>query len=350
MPRLPSTRLEDHLYGASSRRLAVACGALIALTAVGTIGFALVEGLSFVDSLYMTVITLSTVGFSEVAPASEAGRWFTICFIAVGVGTAFYAFVALAEFVIEGRLRNVLGRRSMKRTIDSLRNHVVVCGFGRLGQVVAERLTQSSTPFVIIDRDPTLQAECDASGYLFVLGSALDDDVLAAAGIDRARALVVATNSDSDNTFVALLAREANPKIDIHARAETPAGIRRLRLAGASQVISPHQVGGQRIANAIVRPAVVEFLELSAPGSGAAIDLEEVALSEGSRVASVALRELPGRGIHVSVVAIKRGDEPIRLRPGPDEVLEAGDRVIVVGDRDNLALMAALAVTPPRQA
>ena len=229
------------------------------------------------------------------------------------------------------------------RAIEALTDHVVLCGFGRLGRAVAEHLTASRTPFVVIDPDPAAQTECEARSFLCLPGSALDDETLAAAGIRRARALVAAIGSDADNVFIALSAREHNPALQIHARAETEEGVRRLRQAGASQVISPHQLGGARIANAIVRPGVVEFLELSDVGTAREIDLEEVRLGERSAACGVRLRELPERGVKVSVVAIKRGEEALRLQPGPEDELCAGDRVVALGDRENLARLAALA-------
>ena len=176
-----------------------------------------------------------------------------------------------------------------------------------------------------------------------MIGSALEESVLRRVGIERARAIVTAMPSDPDNVFVALSAREFNAEIAVHARGETDPGIRRLRLAGADQVISIHHLGGQRIANAIVRPAVVDFLELASPGVGAPIDLEEVVLGVGSGLADCCVRDLADRGVHVAVVAIKRGGEPTQLRPGPDDVLRAGDHVVVVGDRENMHRLTALA-------
>ncbi len=291
----------------------------------------------------MTVITLSTVGYEEVRPLSDAGRWFSVALIAAGLGTALYAASALAQFVLEGRLRAILGRRSMQRTIDALRDHVIVCGFGRLGRAVCERLV--GVPVVVIEPQASLQADCESRGHLFLHGSALEDAALRRAGIERARAIVAATASDPDNVFIALSARELNPAIQIHARAETHAGIRRLQLSGATQVISPHQLGGQRIAAAILRPGVVEFLELSDAGSSAEFDLEEVVLRPGSAVENASLRDLPERGIRVTVIAIKRGDQRIRINPGGDDLLRAGDRVIAVGDRESLTRLAELATS-----
>lgn len=322
----------------------MAVGLLATLTVVGTVGYVWIEGVSFVDGLYMAVITLSTVGYREVAPLEPAGRLFTIGFIVVGVGAAAYAVAAVAEYLIEGRLREAFGRRAMDHTIQTLHGHTIICGFGRLGRAVAEELERAGTAVVIVDADPAKQAELEQAGRPFVIGSALEDAVLRRAGIERARAIVTATPSDPDNVFVALSARELNPEISVHARGETAPGIRRLRLAGADQVISIHHLGGRRIANAIVRPAVVDFLELSSPGVGAPIDLEEVVLGTGSGLAGGRVCDLAERGVHVAVIAIRREGEPIRLQPGPDDLLQTGDHVVVVGDRDNVRRLGALAV------
>jgi voltage-gated potassium channel len=319
----------------------VASSLLLALTIAGTLGYVAIEGMAPFDALYMTVITLSTVGYFEVQPLSTAGRWFTMGLIVVGVGAAFYTVVALAAFLIEGRIREILGRRSMQRAIDTLEQHVILCGFGRLGRAVSSHL--GATSVVVIDLDASVQNDCEKAGHWFVHGSALEESVLRAAGIERARALIAATASDSDNVFIALSAGELCPEIQIHARAETAAGIRRLKLSGAHQVVSPHQLGGERIANALLRPGVVEFLELADPGTDSEIDLEEVLLSSRSAVGGIPLRGLADHGISVSVIAIKRSDEPIRLRPGPDEVLRGGDRVVAIGDRANLARLATVA-------
>lgn len=232
----------------------------------------------------------------------------------------------------------------MDHTIQTLHGHTIICGFGRLGRAVAEELERAGTAVVIVDADPAKQAELEQAGRPFVIGSALEDAVLRRAGIERARAIVTATPSDPDNVFVALSARELNPEISVHARGETAPGIRRLRLAGADQVISIHHLGGRRIANAIVRPAVVDFLELSSPGVGAPIDLEEVVLGTGSGLAGGRVCDLAERGVHVAVIAIRREGEPIRLQPGPDDLLQTGDHVVVVGDRDNVRRLGALAV------
>jgi voltage-gated potassium channel len=264
--------------------------------------------------------------------------------IVLGVGTTFYTLVALAEFLIEGRVRDLLGRRAMKRTISMLRDHVVLCGYGRFGRVVAQELARLGMDLVAIESDPAKQPALEASGKPYLIGSALDDPVLAEAGVARARAIVIATSSDADNVFIALSAREANPRIGIHARGESEAGIRRLQLAGAAQVVSPYHLGGQRIANAIARPSVVDFITLAAPsGAPAEISLEEVVVGRGSALESCRLSDFPARGLHLHVVAIKREGEPTRFQPRGEDALCAGDRVVAVGDGENLRRIADFA-------
>jgi voltage-gated potassium channel len=329
-----------------SRRLLVAVSAVVVVFALGTLGFTLLLRLAPLDALFMTVITVSTISYPEQAALDPAAKAFTMVLIVLGVGTTYYTLVALAEFLIEGRIRDLLGRRAMKRTISMLEDHVVLCGWGRFGRVVAEEFERREMPFVVIESDPALQPALESSGAAYVLGSALDDHVLAEAGVARARAIVIATGSDADNVFIALSAREANPRIGIHARGESEAGIRRLQLAGATQVVSPYHLGGQRIAHAVARPSVVDFITLAdRAGIPADISLEEVRVAKGSKIEACRLRELPARRLQLHVVAIKREGEPTRFQPGGEDELRADDRVVVVGDAENLRRIADLALT-----
>ena len=327
-----------------SRRLLIAVGAVLVVVAFGTLGNLLIVGMPLLDAVFMTLITISTIGYHEQPPLDAAGKHFTMMLIVLGVGTTFYTLVALAEFLIEGRVRDLLGRRAMKRTISALEDHVVLCGYGRFGRVVAEELGRLGIPLVAIDSDPARQPALEASGHPFLIGSALDDPVLAEAGTARARAIVTATGSDADNVFIALSARELNPRIAVHARGESDAGIRRLQLVGAAQVVSPYHLGGQRIAHAIAQPSVVDFITLAALADARAeISLEEVVVGAKSALEGCRLRDLPARGMHLNVVAIKREGEATRFQPGADDALAAGDRVVVVGDGENLRRIADLA-------
>ncbi len=338
-PQLQTLRGAD---AASARRLQVGLSVLAMLIGLGTLGFTWFGAMSWVDGFYMAVTTLSTVGYGEARPLGPGARLFAAAFILVGVGATLYTVAAAAEFLIAGRVRDWIGRRSMNKLLAAMQNHVIVCGYGRLGRSVGAELARGRVEHVIVDEDPAIVARLEGGPHPALLASAADEGVLEAAGIGRARAIVAATGSEAINVFIALAAREANPTIAIHARAETEAGARRLQRAGATQVVSPYQLGGQRLAHAILRPAVADFMELAAPGTGAEIDLEEVVVPSASALIGTKLGALAARDVQVSFVAIKREAAPLALNPTADTELRAGDRVVVVGDRENVTRLAEL--------
>ena len=330
----------------SPRRLLVAVGWLALLIVLGSLGYVVIEGYPPFDALYMTITTLSTVGYGEIHPLGTAGRAYTIVLILTGVGTVLYVFGVVAQLLIEGRLRAYFGRTTMKRTIERLDGHVIVCGYGRFGRVVAGEIRSRQLPMVIVDSDPALEPALQGLEVPFILGDALADDVLERAGIRRARALVVGTASDADNVFITLSAREKNAHIRIHARGESEAGIRRLRLAGADQVVSAYQTGGLRIAAAIARPSVIDFLEIGTPGRDRPLDVEEVRLAAGCAIVGRSVQSLEQEHSRLRVVALKHGDESITLIPDPSTGVAAGDYVIVIGERNALERLAQLAQAP----
>ncbi len=331
--------------GLNSRaRIFAAIGWLALLTAAGTIGFAWIEGLPWFDALYFTVVTISTVGFGDVAPQTRAGQIFTTGLIITGVGTALYLVSVIAEDVLEGRLRNVIQRRSMMRKISKHRGHVIVCGYGRFGKVVTDELVRAGRTVVVVERSTEQEAMLAPTGLDYIIGSATRDEILEQAGTANADAMVVATSTEADNVFITLSARELNPKLKIHARGESEASIRRLRRAGADYVNSPLQTGGLRTAASILRPSVVDFLELSLPSRGEEIDLEEIRVGEGSAASTIEVGEIERRNQRLRVVALKRLDQPIQLAPGPGERVEAGDHLVVIGDREQLSQLAREAI------
>jgi voltage-gated potassium channel len=324
------------------QRFALALGGIIAITAFGTLGYVLVEHMSLIDALYMTVITISTVGFGEVKPLGNAGRIFTMGLIVVGVGNAFYLFTVVAELLIEGRLREYLGATAMYRKIQDLKGHVIICGFGRFGRVVAEELLRNGIAIVVIDSDPAKHEELERLEVMHLVGDALRDDVLEDAGIRHARAIVVGTASDPDNVYVTLSAREKNPSITIHARGESEAGMRRLRLAGADRVISAYQRGGMLVAATILRPSVIDFLELSMPGRGDEIDLEQIRVVLHSPLVGKQVGVIENETPKLRIVAIKRGSEPISIIPDAETLVRADDVLVVIGDRTSLKRLAEI--------
>jgi len=325
-----------------ARKFAAAVGGIVILTVAGTIGYMLIEDYRLADAVYMTVITLSTVGFAEVRPLSEAGRMFTVGLIVTGVGSALYLFALIGQMVFEGTLRDALGATAMQRKIHKLSAHVIVCGFGRFGRVVVEELLRHSVPCVVIDPDASKGAELDRIGAPHLAGSALEDEVLEEAGVRTARAIVVATGSDADNVYITLSAREKNQKIGIHARAESDGGIRRLRLAGANQVVSAYQRGGHRIAETILRPSVVDFLELAMPGRGDEVDLEEIRIGAESPLVGRGIEAIERDTPRLRIVALKRGNDPIVLIPDPKSEVRAGDHLVAIGDRASLRRFAEI--------
>ena len=277
-------RVTRHTPRSPAQRMAIAIAGITLLTALGTLGYIVIEGMSFLDALYMTVITISTVGYGEVKPLDQQGRVFTIALIVLGVGTAFYLFATMTEVIIEGQLRDYLGAKGMLRKIHRLKDHVIICGFGRFGRAVAEELLRHRVPMVIIDSNPQSAEDLIRLDIPHLIGDAMHDDILEDAGIRSARALVAATASDADNVYITLAAREKNRAISIHARGEGDVGLRRLKLAGADQVISAYQYGGYRVASTIIRPSVVDFIELFTSGRGEEVDLEEIRIPENSRM------------------------------------------------------------------
>ncbi len=325
-----------------TRRFALAVFLVALMTVIGAAGYMLIEHWSVLDAFYMSVITISTVGFGEVKPLSPAGRLFTIGLIVTGVGSAIYLFSVIGELVVEGRLREFLGKSAMNRKIHNLQGHVIVCGFGRFGRAVVEELARNTVPMVVIEADPAKQADLDSVGALHIIGSALADSVLEDAGTNSARAIIVATGSDADNVYITLSAREKNPKILIYARGDSDAGLRRLKLAGADQVVAAYQWAGMRIAASILRPSVVDFLQLSVPGRESEVDLEEIRISPESPAAGKTIAAVERENPRLRIVAMKRNDEKLEMIPAPETRIEPDDLLVAIGESDSLKRLAAV--------
>lgn len=319
-----------------TRRFALAVSGVALMTVIGAVGYMLIEHWSALDAFYMSVITISTVGYAEVKPLSPAGRLFTIGLIVTGVGSAIYLFTVIGELVIEGSLKEFLGKSAMNRKIHNLQGHVIVCGFGRFGRAVVEELIRDMVPMAVIETDPAKQTDLDNAGVLHVIGSALEDSVLESAGISSARAIVVATGSDADNVYITLSAREKNPRILIYARGDSDAGLRRLKLAGADQVVAAYQWAGLRIAASILRPSVVDFLQLSMPGRESEVDLEEIKIFRESPAAGKTIAAVERENPRLRIVALKRDDKQLEMIPAPETPIRPDDLLVVIGESDSL--------------
>jgi len=317
---------------------------LVLLLVGGTLGYRVVGGWGWLDALYMTVITITTVGFHEVRPLGTSGRLFTMALALGGVFTAFYAAAAFIRAIVTGEIRTVLGRQRMENLLAHLNDHLVVCGFGRMGRLVCEEFSSSGLPFVVVDRNPAVLEDFSMPHGIPLPGDATADDVLRKAGVDRARALVSAAASDADNLYVTMSARFLNEKLFIVARAESEGAEPKLLRAGASRVISPYSIGGHRVAQAVLRPAAMEFLELATRSAHLELQIEETELRSGSPLVGHSLKTSPVRSeLGIIVVAIKKPDGKMQFNPRPETVLEAGDVMITLGHRQQLDRLETLA-------
>lgn len=316
------------------RVVAIALGALLG---IGTAGYMVLENMSPVDALYMTVITISTVGFGEVIPLSPPGRLFTIVMILGGAGMLAYAFGAGAEYVVSGSLREAFTQRRRVRMLEDVRNHTIVCGYGRMGKQVTDELHREKQPYVVIDASEAAIEDVFAKGGLGLQGNAEDEDVLLKAGIKRAKHLVASVSSDADNVFVTLTARSLNPDIYIVARANFEESEPKLLRAGASRVVLPYVITGRRVVSNLLRPYVSDFLEGVMHSDDQELVLEQVILPESSPLAGKTMAEANIRGATgVTVLAASMPEQPVVTSPHAAYRLEAGVRMVLMGTRDQL--------------
>jgi voltage-gated potassium channel len=314
-------------------RLRIAVLFLILVFTSGVLGYRVLEQYTWLEAFYMTAITLSTVGFREVRPLGPTGQIFTIALLAAGVGVVFYTAMAVAEKVVQGEFQEFFGRRRMEKRIGSLSDHYLVCGFGRIGEVICRELASKPVPFVVVESQEERARKAEETEHLVVRGDATDEKVLLTAGVRRARGLFAVLPTDAGNVFVALTAKELNPSLLVVARAETARSERTLAHAGADKVISPYAIGGHRMAQAALRPAVVDVIELATGYQSLELQLEEIAVPPRSPCEGVTLRDSGLREqLGVIVVAIKRASGKMVFNPAADERIEVGDRLIVLGE------------------
>lgn len=318
-------------------------GMLVLLLSAGTLGYILVEGWPALDSLYMTVITIATVGYGEVYELSAAGEVFTIVLIFLGVAMVGLAVSSMGQMVVEGEIRRVLGRRHLERQIRELEGHYVVCGFGRMGRTLARMLEEAGRSVVVVETDEAKLQRAGEEGHLYVRGDATTEEVLKAANLSQAAGLVTTVASDAENLFITLTAREMNPSLFILARAFDERSEHKLRRAGADRVVAPTQIGAARMAHAILRPTVVEFMELATHRESLELQMEELGLQEGSSLCGMTLEESPIRSRYgLIVIAIKRADGHMIFNPASDTELKVGDTLITMGRPENLKELGTL--------
>lgn len=319
------------------KRLILALFLIVFIVSFGTIGYMVIEGWNFLDSLYMTVTTLTTVGYREVKELSSGGRWFTIILIIGGVGTMLYALSTGAKVLLEGEIQEIFGRRRLEKKIKELKDYYIICGYGRMGRIIAKELKSERVKFVVVEKNPGVYEKEEA----FVIeGDATQDDVLKKVGIGRTKGLITVLPTDAENLYVVLSARGLNPDLFIVARAGEEGSEQKLLRAGADRVISPYHIGGLRIAHTVLKPAVVDFIELATKSGNIGLQMEEIPIPEGSGLTGLTLDQCGiGRDLGVIIVAIKKPVGEMKFNPTFRTVIEAGDTLIALGEVSKLKVL-----------
>jgi len=325
-----------------AKRLLYILVAIGATLTIGTVGFSLVGGYSVFDAFYLTLTTMTTVGYGD--RFSHATRIFNAFLIMFGVTTIFIAIGAMTQTIVELELGDAINRRRNKRMIDKLKDHYIICGYGRVGRGAAAELQHAGAPFVVVDCEPERVERAMSTGMLAVAADATRDDTLHQVGIERARGLVAALATDADNLFVLLSAKGLNPKLYVAARAAEEGAEEKMRRAGADAVFAPYSITGHRLAQSLLRPHVVQFLDFTTKDIAMDIAIEQVRVSAGSEVAAKTIREMQmRRNMGVIVMAIRRRDGNMLFNPPADTAVEAGDYLIVMGKQQDLSALEELA-------
>ena len=323
-----------------SRKLRYSLMMLVALVAFGTIGYYFFEDMPIFDAFYMTIITISTVGFSEIVPLTKVGRSITVVVIILGISVGTYTVGIIVQWLVGGELQKIFGRRKLQKQIADLRNHFIICGFGRIGHIICKELFEDSIKFVVIEKDAAAIEDLISLKYLCLEMDATNEDALLAGGIMNAKGLVTAVNSDANNVFITLTAKGLRPDIFVLARASEERNEEKLLKAGATRVVSPYLIGARRMAHVLKRPTVVDFLDIATMGNHLGLIMEEAEVGQksgfiGKNLIESRLRQEFG----VIIVAIKKGSGQMVFNPAPTEKLEAGDVIVVIGQKGDLKRM-----------
>lgn len=337
-------RVDKSAVMSPEKRILLALSGVALVLSTGVIGYVLIEGWTFQESLYMAIITVTTVGFSEVRPLSPAGRYFTVGLIVLGVGFVFYSAGTIIEMMVEGTIRDIMGRRKVEKQINALKEHYIICGCGRMGGIVVEELQKHRLPLVVIETDSDMVRDLLDKGILAIHGNAGEEAILREAGIERARGLVATASTDAENLFITITARNLNKDLSISARAETRETVKKLLQVGADKVASPYLIGAHHLARTILKPAVTQFIELSSLERKMDIRLEEVRVATRSLLNGKQLIDTPIRSeLGIIVLAMEKKDGAMLFNPPSDQVVEHDDKLIVIGTLDQIDRLTEMA-------
>ena len=325
------------------RRLIPSAVMLISIIGVGVIGFTVFEGWSFLEALYMVVITLSTVGFKEVRPLSSAGMILVISMIIVGVATVAYTVGQVVEIIVEGQIIGWRRKRAMEKKIREFKGHYLICGFGRVGHEVAHEFDVEDVPYVVIDGKEETAKELEEKGVPFIIGDITSDEVLEDAGIKNAKGLIASSDSDTSNVFLILSARVANPNLYIIARAASIESATKLKKAGANMVISPYFIAGRRMAAMAIKPVAVQYLETVVHGEHVQLKMREFKAEEGTNIINKTIADSNIKSKSgAMIVAIRKPNGKFNLQPSGHTKIEDGDVLISLGTTEQLTKMEGL--------
>jgi voltage-gated potassium channel len=308
----------------------------------GTAGYMLIEGWNAWDAFYMTIITVTTVGYREIHDLSRAGQAFTVVVLLSGVGAALYTFTLLATAIVEGGIPGRLQWWRRRRMLDAIKDHFIICGYGRIGSMIADQFRKHSVPCVVVERDPDRLQTAIESGLLAVEADASREEVLKRVGIARARGFIAAVGTDAENVYAVLSARVLRPDLFIVGRAESEDATVKLKRAGADRVISPYQIGAVQMAQTALRPAVVDFVELATSADNLELAMEEIMILPGSHLADRSILEANLRQrFGVIVVGIQREARRMEFNPEPEVAMHGGDKLVVLGHPGSLKRLEA---------
>lgn len=310
--------------------------AFISVIVIGTVGYHFIEGWSYFDSLYMTVITITTVGYREIAPMSEVGQVFTMFMLIIGLGVAFLALSHLSTSFLKGELQSALGRKKMQNEIKKMKNHYILVGYGRTGQVIATHLKAKKIPFVVIDESAQVLANLESERIPFLQGEGSDESILKLAGIENAKGFIAVVSNDASNAFAIMTAKELNPHIYVVTRALDSQSVRKLKIAGAHKVIAPYALGGLRIAQAVTNPHAADFIDVIEDVQTRHIGLADFPVLSNSELDGVLINSDAVRKLGVIIIGIRKSDGEFVFHPSGNTKLAAQDHLVVIGPSSNL--------------